>query len=140
MRNASKNPKVTYWRFESISGLFWCLASHNKCQASFKICTVQFTASGKKFFVICFFDSMLRTIFIIVWFFFLSVTSFCWGVYVAVNCLWMSFSSQKCVKFYDVNSSLRSVRRRFMNAPVSFSTLVLWDLKITIASNFSTKK
>jgi hypothetical protein len=27
-----------------------------------------------------------------------------------------------------------------MNAPVSFSTLVLWDLKITIASDFSTKK
>ena len=135
-------PKILKWLTEGLNPLqasSGVLLLTISARLLFKICTVQFTASSQKFFEICFSDSMLRTIFMILWFF-LSATLFYWGVYAAVNCLWMSFSSHKCVKFCDVNSPIQSVWRLFMNAPVSFSTLVLWDLKITIASDFSTKK
>ena len=59
--------------------------------------------------------------------FLLFATPFCCGIYATVNCLLIPFSLQKSVNSCDVNSPPLSVRRHFMNVPVSFST---WLLKV----------
>ena len=84
-------------------------------------CTVQLIASYQKLFGIFFSEIILRTIFIIV-LFFRSVSPFCRGVFVAVSCLCIPFTSQKLVNSCDVNSPPRSVRKALINEFISFST------------------
>lgn len=88
----------------------------------FRTCTVQLTGSGHKVFGICFYESMLWTIFIMV-LFFRSATPFCCGLYAAVNCLFIPFSLQKWLNSWYVNSPPLWVRTHLTYEP--FYTILI---------------
>ena len=68
--------------------------------------------------------------------FFLSMTPFCWGVLAAKNYIFIPFSSQNYMNYFDMNSPPLSNFKHWILESISFSTISLNILKFLNASNF----